>query len=227
MIKKIQDTRCKIQINGNIQNSNLKRINWNLFLVIFLFLVSCSLFLDQCHAWRITKELEHEIKIKKAAIKNNDPDTYFDLAITFAYTNRIEEGWSLLKKADQMDKTFKNRAYKEYAAKVTASPSDWKLRFRYAFALYFAGKKNEAIKELKNVLILDPYNVWAYGYISLIYGEMNQIDKAIEAAKAGIKIDSFVAALHLLLSSGYYRKGDSWGGLGEAATAVRLRAQGY
>lgn len=201
--------------------------DWKLFIGIFLFLVSCSLFLDQCHAWRITKELEKEIKTKKAAINNKDPNTYFDLAITYAYTNRIEEGWSLLKKADQMDPNFKNRAYKEYAAKVIANPGDWKIRFRYAFALYFAGKKAEAIKELKNVLISDPYNVWAYGYISLIYGEIDQIDKAIEAAKAGIKIDNFVAALHLLLSSGYYRKGDSWAGLGEAATAVRLRAQGY
>ena len=180
-------------------------------------------------SWSITKELEKEIQVKKYALKQNpsDPASIFDLAITYSYTNHIEEGLSLLKKVEQADPSYKNKAYRDYYSKVINDPSDWKTRFRLAFALYFAGRRIEAIKELRNVLILDPSNVWAYGYIALIYGELNEVDKAIEATKAGLKIDGNVAALHLLLSQGYYKKGDSWGGFLEAANALRLKAQGY
>ncbi len=77
------------------------------------------------------------------------------------------------------------------------------------------------------MLILDPYNVWAHGYISLLYGEMGKIDEAMDYAKKGLKIDSNVAALHLLLSEGFYKKGDSWRGFAERMEALRLKALGY
>jgi len=180
-------------------------------------------------AWRINKELEYEIEQKRKIVKEspNDPNARFDLAITYAYTNHIEDGWAELKKVNEMDPSFKEKALKIYNRKVTAQPNDWKLRFRLAFALYFNQYKADAIRELKNVLIIDPYNVWAYGYISLIYGEMDDVDQAIEYAKKGLKIDDRVAALHMLLSQGYYKKGDNWNGFWEATTALRLKALGY
>jgi tetratricopeptide (TPR) repeat protein len=179
--------------------------------------------------WQITKELEDELKVKRDAVVKNpkDPFARFDLAITQAYTNNILDGWNELRKVNELDPNFKNQCYKIYEKKVIADTSDWKLRFRLAFAYYFVGRKAEAIRELKNVLVLDPYNVWAYGYISLIYGEMNEVDKAIEAAKSGLKIDNMVAALHLLLAEGYYKKNDAWNGLWERTTALRLKLQGY
>lgn len=201
--------------------------NWVRVFVCVLAIFTA--FTSMSAAWTITKELEQEIQTKKAAMKQSpaDPAAIFDLAITYAYTNHIEEGLALLGKVEKSDPTYKNKAYRDYYAKIIASPSDWKTRFRLAFSLYFAGRKYEAIKELRNVLILDPNNVWAYGYIALIYGELNEIDKAIDAAKTGLKIDTNVAALHLLLSQGYYKKNDSWGGFIEAANALRLKAQGF
>lgn len=192
-----------------------------------VFSISC--FAMIAHAWRITPELERELSEKRAAYRANpgDAHTIFDLAITCAYTNRIEEGLELLRRTEKADPGFKDKARVFYARKVTGSPNDWRLRFRYAFSLYFAGNKEEAIKEMRNVLVIDPYNVWAYGYIALIYGEMGETDKAIEAAKAGLEIDNLVAALHLLLSQGYYRKGNAWAGFFSAAQALRLKAQGY
>jgi len=182
-----------------------------------------------CFAWTITKDLEKEVQVKRDAMKQSptDPNAIFDLAISYAYTNHIEEGLALLKKVEQTNPDYKKNAYKLFIPQVNNDPGNWKIRFRLAFAYYFAGKKTEAIRELKNVLISDPNNVWAYGYLALIYGEMDQIDKAMQAAQAGIKIDSLVAALHLLLSQGYYKKGDSWNGFLEVATALRLKAQGY
>jgi len=194
---------------------------------IIAVLIILLLSVAQAHAWKMTKELEQEIQQKKSALKENDPNSHFDLAITYAYSNKVEEGWGLLKKVDQMDPNFKNKAWIIYTEKATQNLSDWKLRFRLGFALYFAGKKNEAIREFKNVLVIDPYNPWAYGYIGLVYGEMGETDKAIAAIRKGLEIDPLIAALHLLLSQGLYKKGDSWGGFMEAATAVRLRAQGY
>jgi tetratricopeptide (TPR) repeat protein len=85
----------------------------------------------------------------------------------------------------------------------------------------------EAIAELKRVIELDKKNVWAYGYIGLLFGEMDKIDTGISWIKKGLKIDPDVAALHMLLSSAYYKKDDSWGGFWEGVEALRLKALGF
>lgn len=196
---------------------------------ILALTIMIALLASASNAWRITKELKEEIAVKKAAVRKapKDPHAHFDLAITFAYSNNIQDGWAELKKANDLDPAFRAKALNLYIQKVTADPDDWKLRFRLAFAYYFNDKKKDAIREFNNVLLLDPYNVWAYGYISLIYGEMGDVDNAMVAVKKGLKIDSNVAALHLLLSEGYYKKGDGWRGFLERMEALRLRALGF
>ncbi|MBU1026545.1 MAG: hypothetical protein KKA31_02325 [Candidatus Margulisbacteria bacterium] len=209
-----------------MKKTNLKIKNWILFLVCILLLGYCIL---PAEGWRITDELKEEIKIKKEALEKNPDDAHahFDLAITYAYTNHIIDGWAKLKKVVEIDPSFKKTGLRMYIKKVTAEPNDWRLRFRLAFAYYFNDKKEAAIRELDNVILIDPYNVWAYGYIALIYGEMGETDKAMEYCKRGLAIDSNVAALHLLLAEGYYKKGDSWTGFKERMEALRLRALGY
>jgi len=192
--------------------------------------VCCLLLVIGCaSAWRITPELQKELDQKKAAVQANpgNADARFDLAITMAYTNNIQDGWDQLKKTVELDPDYKTKGLNFYLNKVTASPNDWRLRFRLAFAYYFNDKKKEAVHELDNVLILDPYNVWAYGYAALILGEMGNVDTALAYTKKGLAIDSNVAALHLLLSEGLYKKNDSWGGFVERVAALRLRALGY
>ncbi len=202
----------------------------SLYLTISLVLLLLTLgFSLSADAWRITEELKQEIKVKKEAVKKNPDDAHsnFDLAITYAYTNHIIDGWAKLKKVVEVDPSFKKTGLRMYIKKVTAEPNDWRLRFRLAFAYYFNDKKKSAIRELNNVILIDPYNVWAYGYIALIYGEMDEADKAMEYCKKGLAVDSNVAALHLLLAEGYYKKGDSWMGFKERIEALRLRALGY
>lgn len=203
----------------------MKRI---LTIVVFI-LISLIIIAARPFAWKITEELKEEIKQKQEAVAQNpnDPEAHFDLAITYAYTNHIQEGWDELKKVHEIDPTFRERALKLYIKKVTENPADWKLRFRLAFVYFANEKKDLAINELENVLILDPYNVFAYGYIALAYGEMGEVDKAMEVCKKGLAIDSQVAALHLLLSQGYYKKGDKWKGFLEGVEALRLKALGY
>ena len=156
-----------------------------------------------------------------------DPAARFDLAITQAYTNNLIDGMSSIRKIGDLDIGYKKRALNEYIAKVTQSPNDWRLRFRLAFAYYFNDQNQDAIREFENVIKLDPNNVWAYGYLALLHGGLGNVDEGIRMAKKGISIDSNVAALHLLLGEGYYKKGDSWGGLMERMEAVRLKALGY
>jgi len=97
--------------------------------------------------------------------------------------------------------------------------------------IYFNKQKREAIEVLKEVADMEPKNdpkrVWAYGYISLLYGELDEIDEAIEWVKKAISIDSNVAALHLLLAAGYSKKGWGWNAFWEGVEALRLRALGY
>ncbi|OGC04216.1 hypothetical protein A2276_06390 [candidate division WOR-1 bacterium RIFOXYA12_FULL_43_27] len=195
-------------------------------LLCFFILIFCS---SDVLAWSMTPELRKEINEKEAALRKN-PDsafTRFDLAVTYSYSNKILEAWDTLKKIPELDPTFKEKGLAFYVDKVRKDPGDWKMRFRLAFALYFNGRKEEAIQQFKYVLVSDPNNVWAYGYISLAYGEMNNIDEGIKWAQKGIKVDKLVAALHLLLSQGYYRKGDNGKGFLEAAETIRLKALGY
>jgi tetratricopeptide (TPR) repeat protein len=180
-------------------------------------------------AWRITPELEKELADKRATVKANPSNPYarFDLAITMAYTNNLQDGWGNLKKTVEIDPTFRKKGLDLYINKVTEEPGDWRLRFRLAFAYYFNDFKKEAIHELDNVIIINPYNVWAYGYIALIYGELGEVDSAMKYAKRGLSVDNNVAALHLLLAEGYNRKGDKWRSFLEGVEAVRLKALGF
>lgn len=200
-----------------------------IFRYFSLLLIVSLLIINSSHAWRITPELRQELAEKKAAVRKNpnDPSALFDLAIAYSYTNHIIDGMNTLKKINKIDPEFKKEAKRMYIKKVTEKPGDWKLRFRLAFAYFANEDRKDAIRELNNVLIIDPYNVWAYGYIALIYGEMGEIDKAMETTKKGLEIDSRVAVLHLLLSEGYYKKGDGWRGFLERMEALRLKALGY
>ena len=195
-----------------------------LFLALLILLT-----VNSAYGWRISKELEQELKTKQAAVKADpkNPHARFDLAITMAYTNNIPDGWNNLKKTVELDPEFKKKGLDTYIKAVTENTEDWRLRFRLAFAYYFNDRKKEAIRELDNVIKLDPYNVWAYGYIALIYGELNETETAMQYTKKGLSIDSNVAALHLLLAEGYNRKGDKWKSFIEGVEAVRLRALGY
>jgi len=197
----------------------------NLILIItFLILIAPSGF-----SWTITKELKAEVEEKQWLVKvhPNDSQAHFELAMTYAYTNKIEDGLNELKKVDELDEKFAKKALKIYSTKVKIYPDDWKARFRYAFTLYFNKNKDDAIKEFKKVIKLDPKNVFAYGYIAIIYGEKEDVGEAIDYCKQALEIDSDVAAIHLLLGTAYYKNGQAGLGFQETFEALRLRALGY
>jgi tetratricopeptide (TPR) repeat protein len=198
-------------------------------LPVFLTVILMAAAPYLAHCFQLTKELKSEIEDKQWLVKvhPNAPQYHFDLAITYAYSNRIEDGLAELKKVREMDETYAPKALVYYSQKVRLFPDDWKLRFRYAFALYFNDRKKEAIAEFRKIIKQDPKNVFSYGYMATIYGEMDQVDEAIEYSQKALEIDPNVAAIHLLLGAAYYKKGRPGPGFQETFEALRLRALGY
>ena len=114
-----------------------------------------------------------------------------------------------------------------YSKKVKYFPDDWKIRFRFAFALYFNNKKDEAIREFEQIIKDHPDNVFAYAYVALIYGEQEKVSETIDWCKKAIDVDSNVAAIHLLLAAAYYKNNQGFLGFQETFEALRLRALGF
>jgi tetratricopeptide (TPR) repeat protein len=215
----------KHEVCDKIKNAKMKKRILLLLLLAALFVTAKYL----AYSFELTKELKSEIEENQWLVKvhPNNPQYHFELAITYAYSNRIEDGLNELKKVDEIDKTFAPKALQIYSKKARLFPNDWKVRFRYAFALYFNNKKKDAIKEFEKIIKQDPKNVFSYGYIATIYGEMNKVDETIDYAKKALDIDSNVAAIHLLLGAAYYKKGRPGPGFQETFEALRLRALGY
>lgn len=180
----------------------------------------------------MTRDLSQEIAEKEEAVNRNpeSPDARFDLAITYAYTNKIDAGLNELKKTAYLingRKKYSQELIERYYSEVKKNPYNWKIRFRLAFAYYFAGYKKYAIEELKNIAIIDPKNPWPHGYIAIIYAEEENWGYGIKSMKKAIALDSNVAAFHAGLGAAYYKTNDPISGLMEMAEAFRLKALGY
>lgn len=210
-----------------------------MLLLLCLSLLIIAVFIPkEAGAFSLTPELKKEIAEKKIAVeaaekkatdekKTADPFVYFDLAMTYAYSNKIEEGWALLKKVHEQDKQYAPKMIKKYVPLIKADPSNWKNRIRLAFSLFFDNQKEKAIEELQGIETMDPKNIWALAYQALIYGEEEKIDKGILLTKKALKIDNDVSSLHYLLGTAYIKKGWQLKGYTEIAEALRLKALGH
>lgn len=182
-------------------------------------------------AWKITKELQEEVWEKELEVELHpeSPDALFDLAITYAYTNKIQEGYDLLTKVSDANPKYAPIIISRYSKIVAKDRNDWRAWFRLAFGYFFAEPKrrDKAIESFKEVLRIDPKNVFAYGFIGTIYGEMKKPELGIEWIKKGLAIDSNVAVLHFVLGQGYYMIGDKGKGTAESVEALRLKVLGY
>lgn len=203
-----------------------------------LFVLLTSFQTKGAFAFSLTPELKKEIVEKKKILEKEeqraqaekrkvDPFVYFDLAMTYAYANKIEEGWELLKKVNERDKLYAGKMVKKYTPIVKQDPKNWRNKIRLAFALFFNEQREEAILELEGIQKIDPKNFWGLAYQALIYGEGNDVDKGILLTKKALKIDKEVSSLHYLLGTGYIKKGWQLKGYSEIAEALRLKALGH
>ena len=190
--------------------------------ILFFFAAGSSL------AFTIDDELAKEIKQKKAAVaaRPNDPAPHFDLAMTYAYANKIVEGLDQLRKVQDRHKNYAPIAVAAYQKIADANTSDWKARFRLAFAQYVNNQRADAIKNFQVILAKQPKNIWAMSYMGLAYGGEGQYDRAIGLFNQALKTDPEVSSIHYALGEAYDRKGDGWKGFAEKAEAVRLKMLG-
>src|SRR5262245_5463271 len=90
-----------------------------LILALFLF----TLFPVQS-AWatiyQIPKDLYEESKVlqKAVAASPNSAEAHFNLAMNYAYTGRVTDGWSELKKVDSLDKSYAEKVIAQYEPKT-------------------------------------------------------------------------------------------------------------
>ncbi|NBV41487.1 hypothetical protein EBR96_01795 [bacterium] len=200
------------------------------FLILTYFFIIALAVPVWAKVYQIPSELLQEVKAnKQAALANPSADTYFELAMSYAYTGQIEKGWNTLKKIPDYKKnyetTFAPGVVEKYEALAKQEPTNWKHPFKAAFGYYFQGKKDEAIRSFRRVLEISPNHVWALGFIALIHGERGEVEKGIEIAKQAIRIEPNAAALHALLMAGYAKTGNYWGALQETITVGKLRSE--
>jgi tetratricopeptide (TPR) repeat protein len=205
------------------------------FLVLLCSILLCSMLSIVSYAFQVTPDLAKEIREKESAVKAkpNDPWAHFDLAITYAYTNKIEAGWDQLKKVHDLatpvygsDEKYAKVIIPKINTLLSADQKDWKARFRLAFAMFFGGDKQGAINELDVISQQYPDNIWAYGYKGVIYGEKGDFDKAIVVLKKALKLDGDVSSLHYAMGQALLKKGLTWNGTQEIAVALKLKAMG-
>lgn len=127
----------------------------------------------------------------------------FDLAMSYAYTGQVDKGWELLK---TIPLDYSEVVISKYTAKIQTNPKNWKNYFKLAFGYYFNKQVSLSIQQFQNVIELDPENVWAYGFIALIYNEQDQPNQAIDFCKKALAIEEDATAIYALQGLAYLKK---------------------
>lgn len=161
---------------------------------------------------------------KKAYEQKADANTVFELAMAYAYSGLIEKGWGMLKRIPEYNADYAPVVLSKYTALVEKEPKEWRHHFKLAFGYYFKGDKKEAIRQFETVLALEPKQVWAMGFIALIYGEQEHYDDAMRLCRKALEMEPNAAAIHFLLGEAYRKTGNTMGFLSEIMTVGRLKA---
>ena len=151
-----------------------------------------------------------------------DNKVVFDLAMSYAYSGQIYEGWTILKK---IPPEYAQEVVVEYNLKIEQDPTQWRYPFKAAFGYFFIKEKEKSIKLFKKVLEIDPKQYWAYGFIGLVYGEMGDADNAIMYCKKGLEIEPNATGIHFLLAEAYRKKKKYFKALKHFLKVGRLQAK--
>ena len=141
-------------------------------------------------------------------------NAHFSLAVVYAHEGRLLDGWEHLKRVDQLvggepgRGPVARRFIEESRASLRHDPNDLFALYRLAFAAYFANRKDVALQAMQRAASLEPRNAWTMGYVGFLYGERQDVDRAIAWWERGVRVDPRNAVLHYMLGLAYSRKGD-------------------
>jgi tetratricopeptide (TPR) repeat protein len=139
---------------------------------------------------------------------------HFSLAVVYAHEGRLIDGWEHLKRVDRLvggekgRRPMARRFMEESQASLRRDPDDVFALYRLAFAAYFANRKDVALQAMQRAASLEPKNAWTMGYVGFLYGERQDVDRAIAWWERGIRVDPRNAVLHYMLGLAYSHKGD-------------------
>ena len=111
---------------------------------------------------------------------SQDANVRFGMAMAYAYTGFIQEGFSEIALIPSVDPKFKSLVIDKYMRKTNLNPNNWQHHWYLAFAYYVNDRKDEALGEFQKVInLVDDTSVkgWAWGYIAYIYGERKRENK--------------------------------------------------
>tara|TARA_Y100001970_G_C14181083_1_gene829879 strand:+ start:972 stop:1559 length:588 start_codon:yes stop_codon:yes gene_type:complete len=146
----------------------------------------------------------------------------FDLAMSYAYSGQILKGWKLLKK---IPKDYAHTVIVTYEKRMKEDMNEWRYPFKCAFGYFFVGEKKQSISLFKRVIEINPRQVWGYGFIALVYGEMGEVEKAIEWCEKGLVIEPKATAIHFLLGEAYRKQRKYFLALKQLMIVGRLQGQ--
>ena len=148
---------------------------------------------------------------------SGDTNIRFGMAMTYAYTGFIEDGFKEIAAIPSVDPDFKTNVIDRYQRKVKINPTHWQYHWYLAFAYYVNERKDEAILEFQKVAELakdQAIKGWAFGYIAYIYGERKDWPKAMLAINTAIKYEPDGAALYFAKGLALKETGDAVGAAG-------------
>lgn len=188
-----------------------------------------------------TSKAELEVLRKRVEANPSDPHAHFDMAMGFARTSRLEEGWTSLRKVAEMDPGYADTVIATYGPMVEQNPQNIEAQFRLAFGHYFKGlnfqdqgqadaakeAKGHAKKAFGRIIETDPKYVWGYNYLAYLMAEEGDLPGAVETLKKAITVEPDNAVSHFLIGQAYFRQGNHKDAVLEIGTAMRLRGMAH
>lgn len=153
-------------------------------------------------------------------------DAQFELAMAYARTPFLEQGWEALKRVNTLDPTYADKAVAKYEAAIAANPADVEAHFRLAFAYYFQNKKDQARAQMEQVVALAPQDPWGYDYLGFLVAEQDQthLDQPTKLWQKALELDPNNAVAHYLIGQVYYRQGKFLQAAASIGNALKARA---
>jgi len=181
----------------------------NKYLILFVLGLSLGFSVISETQWQDLKNSYH-----LAQTSTSDLRVRFDLAMAYAYTGFLQEGFDELAAINKIDSEYNQKILTETATELEMATNDWKANFNYAFALYFNDRKEEAKNYFYKVVELSPERSvkgWALGYIAYIHGEKKDWRTALRIIDNAIRYEPDGMALFLAKGYGQQQTGDFFG----------------